>query len=219
LQDEGAALAGPHGEQGDAMEIRYGCFLSYAHGQYAFMNKFKNDLIEALACYLEPHLDREEVLFIDSEQLGGGDDIDLRVARAMCQSVCMIVLYTPKYEAHGYTRREFAAMQLIEQERRAWYALPSHLIIPIIMTRHPDGLPPQITESGLYVDFSGYTLASGDLKSNPQYLPDIDRIVQRIATHYHLLKRSTPPGHDCSRFVLPDIPPEWRAIPPPHFPR
>ncbi|MEG2032108.1 MAG: toll/interleukin-1 receptor domain-containing protein [Janthinobacterium sp.] len=127
------------------MEIRYGCFLSYAHGQYAFMNKFKNDLIEALACYLEPHLDREEVLFIDSEQLGGGDDIDLRVARAMCQSVCMIVLYTPKYEAHGYTRREFAAMQLIEQERRGWYDLPSHMIIPIIMTRHPDGLPPQIT--------------------------------------------------------------------------
>ena len=125
---------GRTGNRGDAMEIRYGCFLSYAHGQYAFMNKFKNDLIEALACYLEPHLDREEVLFIDSEQLGGGDDIDLRVARAMCQSVCMIVLYTPKYEAHGYTRREFAAMQLIEQERRAWYELPSHLIIPIIMT-------------------------------------------------------------------------------------
>lgn len=201
------------------MTIRYGCFLSYAHGQYAYMSKFKDDLIDALQCYLEPHLDNEDELFVDSQQLGGGDDLDGRIARALCESVCMVMLYTPKYEAHPYTRREFAAMQMIENERKHWYVLPSHLIIPIILTRHPAGLPQQISSPGMYVDFSGYTLASGDLKANPAYLPDIKKIVQRIASHYHLLKRSAPPGHDCGRFVLPDIPPEWRAIPPPHFPR
>jgi len=195
------------------MQIRYGCFLSYAHGQYAYMNKFKNDLTEALACYLEPHLDCEDALFIDSEQLGGGDDLDRRVARAMCESVTMIVLYTPKYEAHGYTRREFAGMQLIERERSSWYELPSHLIIPIIMTPHPDGLPAPITGPGFYLDFSGYTLASGELKSNPRYLPDIQKIVQRIATHYHLLKHAMPAGHDCRRFTLPALAPEWRNAP------
>ena len=201
------------------MTIRYGCFLSYAHGQYAYMSKFKDDLIDALQCYLEPHLDNEDELFVDSQQLGGGDDLDGRIARALCESVCMVMLYTPKYEAHPYTRREFAAMQMIENERKHWYVLPSHLIIPVILTRHPAGLPQQISSPGMYVDFSGYTLASGDLKANPAYLPDIKKIVQRIASHYHLLKRSAPPGHDCGRFVLPDIPPEWRAIPPPHFPR
>ncbi|MES2075273.1 MAG: toll/interleukin-1 receptor domain-containing protein [Pseudomonadota bacterium] len=200
------------------MAIRYGCFFSYAHGRHAFMSKFKNDLVDALKCYLEPHFDSEKELFVDSEQLGGGDDLDSRIATALCESVCMIVIYTPKYEAHPYTRREFAAMQLIEDERRQWYVLPSHLIIPVIMTRHPLSLPPQIT-GGMYVDFSRYTLATGDLKTNPDYLPDIERIVQRIAAHYHCLKRYMPPEHDCSRFVLPDIPPEWRAIPPPHFPR
>jgi hypothetical protein len=137
----------------------------------------------------------------------------------MCESVSMIVIYTPKYEAHGYTRREFAAMQQIESERALWYPLPSHLIIPVIMTRHPVCLPPQITDPGMYVDFSRYTLASGDLKTNPDFLPDIEKIVQRIAAHYHYLKHSMPPGHDCSRFVLPPIPAEWRAIPAPHFPR
>jgi hypothetical protein len=182
------------------------------------MSKFKNDLVEALKCYLEPHLDTENELFVDSEQLGGGDDIDQRIARALCESACMIVIYTPKYEAHAYTRREFAAMQLIEMERRLWYALPSHLIIPVIMTRHPVSLPPQITD-GMYVDFSRYTLASGDLKTNPDFLPDIDRIVQRIVAHYHCLKHYMPVEHDCGRFVLPDIPAEWRAVPPPHFPR
>jgi hypothetical protein len=201
------------------MTIRYGCFFSYAHGQYSYMSKFKNDLADALRCYLEPHLDMEKELFIDSEQLGGGDDLDERIALAICESVCMIVIYTPRYEAHAYTRREFAAMQLIERERKQWYPLPSHLIIPVIMTRHPLCLPPQITDTGMYVDFSRYTLASGDLKTNPDFLPDIEKIVQRVASHYHFLKRCMPREHDCSRFALPDMPPEWRAIPPPHFPR
>ena len=200
------------------MSLRYSCFVSYAHGQHAYMSKFKNDLVEALKCYLEPHLDTENELFVDSEQLGGGDDIDQRIARALCESACMLVIYSPRYEAHAYTRREFAAMQLIELERRQWYALPSHLIIPVIMTRHPVSLPAQITD-GMYVDFSRYTLASGDLKTNLDFLPDINRIVQRIVAHYHCLKHYMPPEHDCGRFVLPDIPAEWRAVPPPHFPR
>jgi hypothetical protein len=49
------------------MTIRYGCFFSYAHGQHAYMSKFKNDLADALRCYLEPHFDRESELFIDTE--------------------------------------------------------------------------------------------------------------------------------------------------------
>ena len=83
--------------------IRYGCFFSYAHGRHPHMIRFKNDLAEALKCYLEPHFDNESELFIDTEQLGGGDDLDRRIATALCESVCMIVIYTPKYEAHGYT--------------------------------------------------------------------------------------------------------------------
>lgn len=200
------------------MTIRHGCFFSYAHGQHAYMNKFKNDLVDALKCYLEPHFDNENELFVDREQLGGGDDLDRAIAQALCESVCMIAIYTPKYEAHAYTRREFAAMQLIEEERKRWYNLPSHLIIPVIMTRHPLSLPAQITRA-MYVDFSRYTLASADLKTNPEFLPDIEKIVQRIVAHYHHLKRSMPRDHDCSRFVMPDIPPEWRAVPPPNFPR
>jgi hypothetical protein len=201
------------------MTIRYGCFFSYAHGQHEYMSRFKNDLVDALTCYLEPHFDNEKELFVDSEQLGGGDDLERRLALALCQSVCMIVIYTPKYEAHAYTRREFAAMQLIEAERRSWYDLPSHLIIPVIMTRHPVCLPAQISEPGMYVDFSRYTLASGNMKTDPVMLPEIKKIVDRITLHYHYLKFCTPPDHDCSAFVLPPLPSEWRTAAPPQFPR
>ena len=83
------------------MAIRYGCFFSYAHGRHELMQRFKATLADALRCYLEPYFDDESELFIDTEQLGGGDDLDRKIARAMCESVCMILIYTPKYEAHA----------------------------------------------------------------------------------------------------------------------
>jgi hypothetical protein len=195
------------------MAIRHGCFFSYAHGQHSLMNKFRDDFADALRCYLEPHFDNEQELFIDREQLGGGDDIERRLARALCESVCMVVIYTPKYEAHVNTRREFAAMQRIEEERAKWYRLPSRLIIPVIMTRHPFDLPDQIKLPGLYLDFTRYTLATGELKSNPDYLPQIVTLAERIATQYHLLKMHIPAQHDCNQFVLPDVTGRWRDLP------
>jgi hypothetical protein len=200
------------------MAIRYGCFFSYAHGRHELMQRFKTTLADALRCYLEPHFDNEDELFVDTDQLGGGDDIDRKIARAMCESACMVLIYTPKYEAHAYTRREYAAMRQLEAERSKWYSLPSRLIIPVIMTQHPEQLPSQITES-FYVDFSRFTMATADLKSNPDFLPDIDRMVKRIVTHYHYQKKFTPAGHDCNQFVLPDVPPAWRESPDPTFPK
>jgi hypothetical protein len=93
------------------------------------------------------------------------------------------------------------------------------LIIPVIMTQHPERLPPQIASARMYVDFSHFTMATADLKSNPEFLPHIDKIVKRIATHYQLQKKFTPPGHDCNQFVLPAVPPPWRALAPLSFPR
>jgi len=151
--------------------------------------------------------------------LGGGDDLDRKIARAMCESVCMILIYTPKYEAHAYTRREYEAMRLIEAERGKWYTLPSRLIIPVVMTRHPESLPPQISDARFYVDFSHYTMATPDLMSNPDFLPDIDKMVKRIAAHYACQKKHTPLDHDCNQFVLPAVPPEWRDVPELTFPK
>jgi hypothetical protein len=201
------------------MAIRYGCFFSYAQGRYELINRFKAALADALRCYLEPYLDREDALFIDTEQLGGGDDLDRRVARALCESVAMVLIYTPRYEAHPYTRREYAAMQLIEAERSQWYPLPSRLVIPVIMTRHPVAPPEQIAARHFYVDFSHFTMATPDLKANPDFLPDIKRIVDRIVAHYEYQKKWTPAGHDCNQFVLPAVPPPWRDLPDLSFPK
>ncbi|WP_307727762.1 toll/interleukin-1 receptor domain-containing protein [Massilia sp. TS11] len=178
------------------------------------MRKFRLDLGDAIRAYLEPQLDAEQELFIDVEQLGGGDDIEQRLARALCESVCMLLIYTPKYEAHDFTRREFAAMQLIEQERGRWYPLPSHLVIPVILAPHPLRLPPEIARYSFYVDFTDYNLATRNIAANRRFIPRVLSIVERIAQHYQHLKKHTPAQHDCNQFRLPTVIPQWRATPP-----
>ena len=114
-------------------------------------------------------------------------------------------------------------MQLIEAERGPVVSdLPSHLTIPVIMTRHPVSLPPQIANSTMYVDFSRFTMATPDMKSNPDFIfPAVEKMV---AAHRpalcELQKISTQLR---SRFFkpirLPDVPPEWRSLPSLSFPK
>lgn len=195
------------------MDMKYGCFISYAHGEHALMKRFMREMVEALHSYLEPHLDVENELFVDTEQLAGGDDIGRRVALALWHSVCMLAVYTPRYEFHEFTRREFAAMETFERLRAQWVKLPSRLIIPVVLTDHPLGLPPQITER-FYLNFSGYTLATSELKSNPEFIPQIQKLVERISLQYHLLRLATVPADfDEKLIVLPDVIPPWRDGP------
>ena len=201
------------------MAIRYGCFFSYAHGRYDLMIRFKTALADALRCYLEPYFDNEDELFVDHEQLGGGDDIDRKIARAHVRErhhdhdlhaeVRGASLHPPRIRRHAAARGR--TQQVVSDAEP-----PDH---PGDHDAPPDQLPPQITNSSLYVDFSHFTMATADLKSNLDFIPDIDKIVKRIVTHYQYQKMYTPAGHDCNQFVLPDVPPEWRDIPEISFPK
>lgn len=203
------------------MNFRYGCFLSYAHGSHALMSRFNLDFADTLRAYLEPHFDDEVELFVDTDQLRGGDDIDRKLAGALWHSACMVLVYTPKYESHANTRREFAAMLEVERLRRQWGQLPCRLVIPVIMRKHPAlPLPPQVSQA-FYVDFSAYTLAMGDLKSHPEFVPQVERLANRIGWLAHVQKNIVvPPGVECNQFTLPDVTPPWRDdVPESIFPR
>ena len=202
------------------MNFRYGCFLSYAHGALELMNKFNHEFASMLGACLEPYFDHETSLFVDTQQLGGGDDIDRRIADAMWNSPCMVMIYTPKYEYHLNTRREFAAMLELERLRRSWGALPGRLVIPVVLRRHPVlELPPQVMQA-FYLDFSAYNLASDQLKSHPDYVPQIETLAHRIGTLYHEQKEIiVPPEFGCNQFALPAVTPPWRDTPVSNFPK
>src|SRR3954447_18759174 len=99
-----------------SMAFKYSCFISYCHGQEELMKGFMDQLKRALKAELEPLLDEE--VYIDDERLKPGSLYNEALASAICESICMIVVYSPRYERHEYCRREFAAMESLEQPRK-----------------------------------------------------------------------------------------------------
>lgn len=95
------------------MPFKYACFISYPHGQYELMKSFIEQLKKALNNYLEPLLDEE--VYIDVDRLEPGYHYNEALAKAICQSICMIVVYSPKYERHSYCLREYQAMECMLQ--------------------------------------------------------------------------------------------------------
>jgi hypothetical protein len=117
-----------------ADSFKYACFVSYCHGQYELMTSFIDQLKSALDAYLDPLLD--EGVFIDTGRLLPGYKYNETLAQAICQSVCMVVVYSPKYERHDYCVREYEAMVKLEGSRRALLGAAGQgrgFIIPVIL--------------------------------------------------------------------------------------
>jgi TIR domain len=189
----------------ETMPFKYACFISYCHGQFELTKSFVQQLKVALKAELEPMLDEE--VYIDEERLKPGFNYNEELAKAICQSVCMIVIYSPRYERHLYCLREFAAMELIEESRRRLLnpelAHGRGFIIPIIF-RGNDDLPIRITSSKHYVDFSKFTLATSDISRNPEYIEEIQKIAKIIYEHYKAFDDlDTDPCNSCTSFALP----------------
>jgi hypothetical protein len=200
------------------MAFKYSCFISYCHGQQDLMKIFIDQLKRALKAELEPLLDEE--VYIDDERLKPGYLYNEALATAICQSVCMIVVYSPRYERHLYCRREFAGMENLEQGRRQMLgrvAPPRGFIIPVIFRGEAD-LPPRITQGRHYADFSQFTLATTDISRHPEYAAEVRKIAQVIYEHYKAFEAAGANAcAPCATFVLPDADaaPPWRAGPQP----
>jgi hypothetical protein len=199
------------------MGFKHTCFISYCHGQYDLVKSFIEQLSRAFRIYLERHMDIDDnSMYIDEERLKPGYKYNEALAQAICESLCMIVVYSPRYEHHPYCLREFTAMERIEEKRKALLGPKGNgkgFIIPIILGGEGD-LPPKIKNSIHYYNFSKFTLASTEIRRNKDFIPDIERICLVI----HELCRALAPLHqtlediDCTSFQLPgkhEIPP-WR---------
>src|SRR5712692_4192213 len=149
------------------MPFQYSCFISYAHGQEQLIRRFIDELQKALKSSLEPYLDQQ--VYIDEERPKAGNRFNPKIARALCESVCMILVYVPKYGQHSYCVREYAAMEWLEEQRRALLGkkLPAErgFIIPIVLRGRHEDLPPKLKGHIHYADFSRYTTASSDIGS------------------------------------------------------
>src|SRR4051794_3914401 len=167
------------------MAFDYACFVSYRHREQSQLaEKFINDLCAALRNELAALLDEE--IFIDRERMRGGIFFNAALARALCKSICMVLIYTPTYfsRQHLYCTREFRAMEQLEtiRLRRLSKTLSSEcgLIIPVVL-RGASSLPSNIRINRHFYNFEGFSLTSRDMARNRQF----KRIIREIADAIH----------------------------------
>jgi hypothetical protein len=188
------------------MPFKHPCFISYVRGEHDLIQGFLNQLTKALSSSLEPY-PFEEGPYVDKE-LQPGEHFDQKLADAICRSVCMIVIYFPKYGVHQYCLREFEAMRRLEKDRLALLGANGNgrgLIIPILLRGKVKDLPEEIRNHIHCCDFSKFTTATGDISKDPDYVAQIESIasyIDELRKDFAALDQGI--CDDCHTFRLPD---------------
>ncbi len=184
----------------------YGCFISYARGHHDLLKTVETQLRNAILSELDAYFSKNECAFMDVDDIYVGDDWEKRIAKALCQSVCMIVIYSPRYSRSEPCRREFLAMERIEAERRkilgAKLDKASGLIFPFLF-RSEDMLPRPL-QRRQHIDISNVTLASPQLPMDKKFAQDIKTLGLQVNRVYEeLVNRGLPKEELCDAFELP----------------
>lgn len=188
------------------MPLKYSCFISYRHGQYDLMKNITDDLYHSLSSELEALVD--ESVFIDRERIKGGNFFNEKVAKELCCSACMVMIYTPRYFStdHSYCAREYKAMEYLEKMRLSMFSSEIQmegLIIPVIF-RGSEKMPGEIRERRHSCNFESYYLYESNMQYQPDYAPKVREIASIIADKTIMLKQlSDEKCFDCSNFSLP----------------
>lgn len=186
------------------MPFKYSCFISYCGGESSFMRTFLEQLQKCLEDYLDLYLD--EKVYLDKSRLEAGCYYNEELASSICRSVCMIIVYTPKYKKHPYCLREYEAMELIQKRRikllgkKAKDMNNMGMIIPIILRGE---IPKKIKDHVQYCDFSKFTTASPQIKDDPDCVAKIEAIAKTIYEHHELFDELGLDPCECESFTLP----------------
>jgi hypothetical protein len=185
------------------MCIKWACFISYPHAQGDLVKNFTKQLRTALENEIGTCFPKGVGVYMDELRLEPGFDWHQALTMAICESVCMIVVFVPVYEEKIYCLREFAAMEHIEEKRKkklgGKYDATRRMILPIILRGDPDDLPLKISDIH-YSDFSQFTLATLNITTNVEYTETIRKITAGIFRLYRDIRYLK---HDCSSFRAP----------------
>lgn len=190
------------------MPFKYSCFISYSKNRSDVMKLFLEQLKATLENYIFLYSVDKEV-YIDTQRLGPGCHYNEALSNAICQSICMIVVYTPSYgeKEHLFCQREYMAMESLEDKRIQMLGGKidnNGMIFPIIFRGDKADIPSNIKDRIQYCDFSKFTTASSHIKKNSKYVRDIEQIAMIISSYYKAFKeRDINPCTGCESFSLP----------------
>lgn len=205
------------------MPVKYSCFISYRNLSANLARDFHTSLNDELK-----HLTTLPI-YRDETRLRGGDFYNRELALALCESACMIMIYTPTYfdKSSTYCAREYKAMETLESNRLQQLGYEKNyqhgLIIPVVY-RGVDVFPKYVSGIRNYYKFDSFHICGRSyLRSNP-YNELIKQIAKYISERCHELNSlDIDPCESCGLFEVPkeeDIH-EWLSplLPPkPKFP-
>lgn len=201
------------------MSFENACFISYRsyredREEDMLVKRFVEDLYFALANEMRIVIDQR--VFLDKKCLQPGVLFNEELAKAICKSVCMIVVFTPRYFLSPYCAREYKAMEQLEQSRLellGHVADQNHgLIIPLVF-RGLNSMPQELKSRRHFADFSDFTMASRKMSVHPKYAQKIKELAEYIHARCTEFENVPHAFDDCATFSLPneeDIKP-WLA--------
>jgi TIR domain len=190
------------------MPFRYSCFISYS----SFTDQ-RDDLARNFIYEFKAALDSETFprvrlhAFVDKEALHGGENPDLRLAQSICESICMICVYTRTYfdKSRLYCAKEFRAMEMIAEQRNARLHREGckGSIIPVILRARE--VPTHIRNQIQFHDFRDFTLAKHrPIARHRKYENRIRDIAEYIEELFEELNSPhDDPCGSCHEFRLP----------------
>jgi len=139
--------------------FQYACFISFPSPQGNIIRPAVQELREDLLGEIQDQIGKD--VYVDFGRLD--NRYDEAVAIALCESVCMIMVYTQRYfdRANLFCAREFRAMELLERDRLASMDLDlsrDHCLIIPIALRGFDKLPAELCTNHLTYNFERYSL-------------------------------------------------------------
>lgn len=182
--------------------LKHACFLSFPIDS-------NNPLIDAAVREIQTDLDVEISAQLRNKKVLAKST---RTARELCESACMVMLYTFRYfdRDDPLCAQEYQAMSLIEQERlkdlKVHRAKENSFIIPIVL-RGKDKFPDEISSFRPVYDFVKYfMLTSHDRRRRSDYRKDIAEIAQHIVAQYLRLEQNLDnPCSNCTDYELPKV--------------
>jgi hypothetical protein len=187
----------------------YACFISYCHGQGELVSEYINFIKKTLDDHLAFFLDQK--VFCDMDRLKPGYRYNEALAKAICKSLCMVVVYYPRYVRKDYCRREFRAMQILEMKRREILGdnIPHDIgmIIPIILQGNIEKLPVCIQDQIHCCDLTKPMHPTiSDFENDPNTIAKLKEIAEYINELYDIVENCGEDiFEDCRSFRLPRI--------------
>ncbi|QJW90826.1 toll/interleukin-1 receptor domain-containing protein [Spirosoma taeanense] len=170
------------------------CFISYRHLSDNYeLPKFIEQFHKVLNAQLIAEV--KGGIYLDKRRMKGGDFVDESLAKALCESGCMIMIFCPLYfdNENLYCTREFLSMERLEKFRKHYYTGNKGLIIPIIYKNIGYYKSKNAINNRECYDFSNFGLWGGaDILKSKEMNLAIREMAKSIAQQFRDFKNTYP---------------------------